>query len=97
MNGSLVQRLSMVPAGIAVLATLLISSPVLAAGIGPVQGGAVPQPLPFFPPTNWWNLDISGAPVDPGSAGYIAFVNNGGTRHLHPDFGGDVSPGSVDI
>jgi hypothetical protein len=35
--------------------------------------------------------------LDPNSAGYIAFVNNGGTRRLHPDMGGDVSPGSVDI
>ena len=63
----------------------------------PVEGAALSVPLPLFPATNWWNLDISGAPVDPGSAGYIAFINNGGTRHLHPDFGGEVSPGSVDI
>lgn len=63
----------------------------------PAQGAAVPGPLPVFPPDNWWNLDISMAPVDPGSASYIAFVNNGGTRRLHPDFGGEASPGSVDI
>jgi hypothetical protein len=25
----------------------------------------------------------------PDSADYIAFINNGGTRRLHPDFGGD--------
>ncbi len=53
----------------------------------------VPGPLPLFPPDNWWNLDISTAPVDPGSASYIAFINNGGTRRLHPDFGGEASPG----
>jgi hypothetical protein len=63
----------------------------------PVEGAAPPGPLPLLPPDNWWNLDISAAPVDPGSAGYIAFINNGGTRRLHPDFGGNVSPGSVDI
>jgi hypothetical protein len=63
----------------------------------PVEGAAPPGPLPVFPPDNWWNLDISAAPVDPGSAGYIAFINNGGTRHLHPDFGGEASLGSVDI
>jgi hypothetical protein len=51
----------------------------------------------MFPPDNWWNLDISAAPVDSGSASYIAFINNGGTRHLHPDFGGEASSGSVDI
>jgi hypothetical protein len=63
----------------------------------PVQGAAPPGPLPVFPATNWWNLDVSAAPVDPGSAGYIAFINNGGTRRLHPDFGGEAAPGSVDI
>jgi len=63
----------------------------------PLEGAALTVPLPLFPATNWWNLDVSAAPVDPGSANYIAFINNGGTRHLHPDFGGEVSPGSVDI
>ena len=67
-----------------------------ASGIGPVEGGSLPQPMPIFPANNWWNFDISTAPVDPGSAAYIAFINNGGTRHLHPDMGGNVSPGSVD-
>jgi len=64
------------------------------AGV-PAIGAAPPAPLPVFPSDNWWNTDISAAPVDPGSAGYIAFVNNGGTRRLHPDFGGEVSTGSV--
>ena len=63
----------------------------------PAAGGAVPGPLPLFPADNWWNLDVSSAPVDPASASYIAFINNGGTRRLHPDFGGEASPGSVDI
>src|SRR5436190_13020796 len=63
----------------------------------PVAGGALPGPLPLLPATNWWNLDISTAPVDPGSAGYINFINNGGTRKLHPDFGGEESIGSVNI
>ncbi|MGE3511555.1 MAG: hypothetical protein AB7N65_22015 [Vicinamibacterales bacterium] len=57
--------------------------------------GALPTPLPLFPRDNWWNLDISTAPVDPQSASYIAFV--GATRRLHPDFGGNESPGSVNI
>ncbi|HVH26803.1 MAG TPA: hypothetical protein VM818_08590 [Vicinamibacterales bacterium] len=60
-------------------------------------GGPLPGPLPLFPADNWWNLDISTAPIDPGSSGYIAFINNGGTRTAHPDFGGNVSPGSVQI
>jgi len=63
----------------------------------PAEGASLPAPLPLFPPDNWWNLDVSAAPIDPNSAGYIAFINNGGTRKLHPDFGGEVSPGSQDI
>src|SRR4051794_41144694 len=58
-----------------------------------IQGGALPGPLPLFPADNWWNVDISNAPVDAASANYISFI--GATRALHPDFGGDVSPGSA--
>ena len=43
-----------------------------------------------FPPDNWWNLDISNAPVDPKSAAFISFINNGSVRRLHPDFGGNA-------
>ena len=63
----------------------------------PVQGAVPPAPLPVFPADNWWNVDVSAAPVDPGSASYIGFINNGGTRRLHPDFGGEASPGSIDV
>ena len=63
----------------------------------PAAGAAVPGPLPLFPSDNWWNLDISSAPVDPASSGYVSFINNGGTRRMHPDFGGEASPGSTDI
>jgi hypothetical protein len=60
-------------------------------------GGALPTPLPLFPADNWWNVDISDAPVDPASSSYINFINNGGTRKLHPDFGGEAAPGSIRI
>src|SRR5215475_10763743 len=64
----------------------------------PIQGAALPHnPSPIFPADNWWNHNIESAPVDPNSPMYITFINNGGTRHLHPDFGGEVSPGSMDI
>src|SRR4051812_24156744 len=63
----------------------------------PVANGALPGPLPLFPSDNWWNADVSAAPVDANSAAFIAFVNNGGTRRLHPDFGGEVSAGSAAI
>lgn len=61
----------------------------------PVQGAPLPTALPVFPADNWWNTDISSAPVDPSSAGFISFI--GGTRRLHPDFGGEESPGSTGI
>jgi hypothetical protein len=54
---------------------------------GPVLGGALPPPLPLFPSDNWWNTDITNAPIDPNSAAYIEFV--GASRGMHPDFGGD--------
>ena len=63
----------------------------------PVQGAAIRGGAPLFPADNWWNLDIRQAPVDANSAAYIAFINNGGTRRLHPDFGGEESPGGVAI
>jgi hypothetical protein len=58
-----------------------------------VRGGSLPQPLPLFPADNWWNLDISNWPVDANSGSYVAFINNGGTRRLHPDFGGNAGSG----
>jgi hypothetical protein len=85
------------------LATALaLGAPALALAqqcpaVVPTVGAPPPGPLPLFPATNWWNADISAAPVDTNSASYIAFINNGGTRKLHPDFGGEASPGSVDI
>ncbi len=70
----------------------------VAAGAGlalaATQGGPLPGPLPLFPSDNWWNTDVSLAPVDPNSASYISFI--GSTRTLHPDLGGEVSPGSVE-
>jgi hypothetical protein len=60
-----------------------------------VLGGPLPGPFPLFPSDNWWNLDITAAPVDPHSAALISFI--GTSRTLHPDFGGEVSPGSQDI
>ena len=57
------------------------------------RNGVLPQPLPLFPADNWWNLDISNWPVDQNSPSYINFINNGGTRKLHPDFGGNSGTG----
>ncbi|HUR82641.1 MAG TPA: hypothetical protein VM733_17910 [Thermoanaerobaculia bacterium] len=57
------------------------------------QGANLGVPQPLFPPSNWWNTDVSAAPVDPGSASYINFI--GATDALHPDFGGDAGGGDV--
>jgi hypothetical protein len=75
-----------------------------ASATGPVLGGVLPgsPPGPLFPADNWWNVDVSSAPIDANSASYIQFINNctnccpGNGRQLHPDFGGDVEPGSVE-
>lgn len=73
----------------------------------PTAPGATPPPAPadsaqllgdltgvtLFPGDNWWNVDVSAAPLDPASDDYIDFVsgrvggNTTAVRHLHPDFG----------
>jgi hypothetical protein len=46
-----------------------------------------------FPGTNWWNLDVSQAPVDPQSKAMIDWISGRtpqdttATQRLHPDFG----------
>lgn len=72
-------------------ALALVLSFLLAPALGaqPAQTGAgLPGPLPLFPADNWWNVDVSQAPVDPGSNGFIDFI--GRDQGLHPDFGGDA-------
>lgn len=61
----------------------MTSLPALAA----TQGGPIPLPLPLFPPNNWWNIDISAAPVDPNSQSFTTFI---GGDLMHPDFGGNA-------
>lgn len=61
----------------------------------PTRGGALPEPLPLFPPDNWWNADISNAPVDPNSAAFLNFI--GASKGMHPDFGGDSGDADAPI
>ena len=75
---------------VSLLSLILFAIPLLGQ---PVQGAPIPVPLPLFPQNNWWNLDISNAPVDPSSATYINFI--GPTKGMHPDFGGDAGDGDV--
>jgi hypothetical protein len=72
---------------------LFIATGVLVRGaVAPVPGGSLGG-RQVFPRNNWWNLDISRAPIDPGSASYINFIsgrtasNTTATRRVHPDFG----------
>jgi hypothetical protein len=62
----------------------------LAAVASAQPNGPLPQPLPLFPADNWWNVDVSAAPLDPNSASFIQRI--GGGTPLHPDFGGDAEP-----
>jgi hypothetical protein len=73
--------------GVLILA-LAIALPGVGVPQGPTPGGPLPGPLPLFPADNWWNADISAAPLDPASAAFIQWV--GVARGLHPDFGGDA-------
>jgi len=77
--------------GFALLACVMAASVIAEAQLG----GLLPGPLPLFPTDNWWNLDVSAAPVDTNSSNFISFI--GTSRSAHPDFGGEASPGSVDI
>jgi hypothetical protein len=85
----LVRHFSLWFATVIVLIVWVTTAPAMDA----LRGGTLPQPLPLLPANNWWNLDISNWSVDPNSANYIAFINNGGTRRLHPDFGGNSGSG----
>jgi hypothetical protein len=63
-------------------------------GTTPTEGAPPPQPLPVFPSDNWWNLDITQAPLDPRSDDYIGYI---GHASLHPEFGGTVHKGSATV
>jgi hypothetical protein len=92
MIGRYFRRLTKRLPSLVALVTLLAfqtTSTIPAWAMSSIRGGALPQPLPLFPADNWWNRDISSWPVDGNSANYISFINNGGTRRLHPDFGGN--------
>jgi hypothetical protein len=80
-------RTNLAAAALLVAATSALSAALPPALIGALDGRQV------FPRSNWWNLDISRAPIDPASAALINFVsgrigsNTTATRRAHPDFG----------
>jgi hypothetical protein len=70
------------------LAVLFLALALLSASAAFAQPGGVLPAL--FPADNWWNTDVSSAPVDSHSADLINFI--GSDVRLHPDFGGDSDP-----
>ena len=80
-------RTALLAAALATATVALVSAAAPPAVTGSLAGRQV------FPRTNWWNLDISRAPLDPNSAAFINFVsgrtgsNTTATRRAHPDFG----------
>src|SRR5262245_60756180 len=88
------ERETATPVRSALLACALTASVVaaVAAALPPALGGTVGG-RQVFPTDNWWNLDISKAPLDPNSAAYIDFIsgrtpsNPTATRRVHDDFG----------
>jgi hypothetical protein len=70
---------------LALALSIAVAAP--AAAQAPQPPAPLPTPLPLFPPDNWWNADVSAAPLDPNSAGFIGLI--GAATGLHPDFGGD--------
>ena len=78
-----------------------LPAPVALAVVALVGVAAASAPVPneplggrqVFSPGNWWNLDISQAPVDAKSSQLIGWIsgrtgtNTTAVRRLHPDFG----------
>ena len=79
------------PAGLREMCAGLSSTLAVALLVVPLAaqpGGPLPGPLPLFPADNWWNVDVSAAPLDPQGGAFLDFI--GRNDGLHPDFGGDA-------
>ena len=92
MEGDTAGRTCLHVHGSSLLASLLAASALVTAAAAPVlEDSLVGRQV--FPPGNWWNLDVSAAPLDSNSAAFINFIsgrsasNPTATRQLHPDFG----------
>jgi hypothetical protein len=85
-EGEMAMRIQMAVAG-ALVALVTAQAPAPPVLLEPLAGRQV------FPLSNWWNQDISAAPVYPGSDQLIAWISGRTTagstavRRLHPDFG----------
>ncbi|HYX21060.1 MAG TPA: hypothetical protein VFA98_09490, partial [Thermoanaerobaculia bacterium] len=73
-------------------ALLLLAAAAAAQTMPPRLEAGLPGPS-LADATNWWGTDVTAAPVDGGSDAFIAYINNGSPRPLHPDFGGTLPDG----
>jgi hypothetical protein len=91
-------RRTVLAGGIVALAVLLLLSAGQSAAVGPYPPlgtcpvfpdppAGLPASAPSLPSQAAWNQDVSKAPVAPGSAATIAYINAHGGNLLHPDFG----------
>lgn len=88
--GTARERLTGVRSRLSVLAAVLALSVVLLRADA-VLIGTLPS-RQVFPEDNWWNQDVTAAPVDPQSSAIIDWIsgrnsNPSAIRRLHPDFG----------
>jgi hypothetical protein len=81
---------------IAALAATVFAAPAQAVGpypdldscqVFPAPPASLSPRAPSVGSQSAWNQDISKAPRDPRSAAYIAYIDDNGGDHLHPDFG----------
>ncbi len=93
------RRIFLVPFAVLALivwaGTLTASARAAAAGkLSEARGQTLPATrCPAFPADNVWNTPITGLPVDPHSASWLAHMD-AGSAFLHPDYGpgGGASP-----
>jgi hypothetical protein len=68
-------------------AVVVCGTPGASASGAPVPGTLLPgTSCPAFPADNVWNTPVTGLPVDPDSATWLASMGSA-TTFLHPDFG----------
>jgi hypothetical protein len=76
---SVVHRRTAFAAVVSIAAVIVVSAAAPPVLLEPLTGRQV------FPATNWWNQDISTAPLDANSALFVSWI--GAASQVHPDFG----------
>ena len=84
-------RQATLPSAIVATLIVLVFGVLSARPAGAQPAGPLPQPLPLFPADNWWNTDISQAPVDQRSTSFIAWIGNNRDVRLRQDWGASAN------